>query len=216
MECYLINIRVYDNEIAFRLRGPDGSGNGAYVTIINSIAYNNEKVFRIEDDLELLHIYNGTFNKRPGDVYFQNVSGGYNPAGFDLRNCLFKESKPPDAADPSNLISQDWFFIDPQNHDYHLASASPAIDSGVNITEVTEDFDGHPRLPGFYDVGAYEFQIATGMMIPQEKDIIPQNHFFSNYPNPFNSQTRIRFSLKRSARVKLSIFNLHNHVKFHF
>lgn len=48
-------------------------------------------------------------------------------------------------------------FVDPNTDDYHLASGSPAVDTGTPLTEVTDDLDGQPRSQGRgYDIGAYE------------------------------------------------------------
>ena len=39
--------------------------------------------------------------------------------------------------------------------------------------------------------------------------VIPESHYLSaNYPNPFNSETKIGFHLPRAARVVLSVYNL--------
>ena len=204
VECRMSNVKVYNNEIAFRLRGP-GSRGGAYVTVINSIAYNNVKVFRTEDDLELLHIYNGTFDKNSNNDYFQNVSGGYDPTGFELKNSLFMGTKPSDASDPSNLLAENSFFIDAVNNDYHLVANSPAINSGVDIPEVTEDFDGNPRVNGSYDVGAFEYAEATGFEFITS--ISEGFELYNNFPNPFNPETNISFSIGETSRVTLQIYN---------
>ena len=206
IECNMNAIRVHENEIAFRLRGDTGNGS-AHVTMMNVVAYENDKTFRTEDNVELLHVYNCTFQKSSGGVYFKNVSGGYDPTGFDLRNCLFMGTKPGDASDPSNLSADDSFFIAANAHDYHLAQNSPAIDAGIDILQVTNDFDGNPRFPGSYDAGAYEFGNSTGFIFDQ--GIIPgQIKLFHNYPNPFNPNTRIAVQLKKPLRIKLVIYNL--------
>ncbi|GEM_PF-1896069 len=206
VECVISGVNVYHNEIAFRLRGP-GSRGGAHVTIINAIAYDNVKIFRTEDDIELLHIYNGTFDNDGGGVYFQNVSGGYDQNGFDLRNSLFMNSKPSDAADPSNLSADSSFFADVASRDYHLLPGAPAIDAGDDIPEVTIDFDGNPRFSGEYDVGAFEYQSVTGLP-GSDNRLVSQYYLQPNYPNPFNPSTTIPFILNRPAQVQLEIFNL--------
>jgi hypothetical protein len=204
VECKMSNIKVYNNEIAFRLRGP-GSRGGAYVTIINCIAYDNEKIFRAEDDLELLHIYNSSFDKNSNDDYFENAGGGYNPNGFELKNSLFMGSKPSDASDPSNLSANSSFFVNSANNDYHLVTNSPAINSGVDIEEVTEDFDENPRISGSYDVGAYEYIGPTG--IDLFSAAFSGYELDNNYPNPFNPSTTISFTIGKVSDVTLEIYN---------
>jgi uncharacterized repeat protein (TIGR01451 family) len=54
-------------------------------------------------------------------------------------------------------IRADPDFVNPDANNYHLASASAAIDRGVD-TGIYDDLDGNPRPQGAgYDIGAYEF-----------------------------------------------------------
>jgi hypothetical protein len=49
-------------------------------------------------------------------------------------------------------------FMNPELADFHLQSASPAINAGINTSEVTFDLDGVERpVNGITDIGAYEF-----------------------------------------------------------
>ncbi len=49
-------------------------------------------------------------------------------------------------------------FVNPTGKDYHLSAASPAIDVGTTLADVTDDLEGQLRPSGFgYDIGAYEF-----------------------------------------------------------
>ena len=58
----------------------------------------------------------------------------------------------------NNLEGTNPMFVNPSAEDFHLSSASPAIDAGTTITAVTGDISGMPRPQGTkYDVGAYEF-----------------------------------------------------------
>ncbi|MBN1994237.1 MAG: hypothetical protein JW953_16185 [Anaerolineae bacterium] len=53
-------------------------------------------------------------------------------------------------------------FLDPAGDDYHLSTASPAIDHGQDVG-VTTDLDGNSRPVGAgFDIGAYEYQSASG------------------------------------------------------
>ena len=206
VDCRMDKILVYNSEVAFRLRGP-GSRGGAHVTISNCIAYDNVKIFRTEDDIELLHIYNGTFDKTEDDDYFQNVSGGYVQSGFELLNCLFMGLKPSDANHSSNMSADNSFFVDAPNRNYHLNPNSPAINNGIDIAVVTTDFDNISRVAGNYDIGAYEYDTSTkiqGELNPKIREF----KLFNNYPNPFNPSTNISFNIVHASLVTLEIYNL--------
>jgi len=66
-------------------------------------------------------------------------------------------------------IGSDPFFVDLNNHDYHLLPDSPCIDSGDPnyIAEPNEtDLDGNPRIiGGRIDMGAYESPLQAGAKI---------------------------------------------------
>jgi parallel beta-helix repeat protein len=48
-------------------------------------------------------------------------------------------------------------------NNYHLIAGSPAIDKGTSTNAPATDLDGNPRPSGSgYDIGAYEFQFASG------------------------------------------------------
>ena len=56
------------------------------------------------------------------------------------------------------ITGQDPRYLAPGAGDYHLRADSPAIDTGINIADVTEDIDGEarPHGPGV-DIGADEY-----------------------------------------------------------
>ena len=47
-------------------------------------------------------------------------------------------------------------------YDFHLTTASPAINAGVSVTGFTTDYDGGSRADGRFDIGAYEFGAVSG------------------------------------------------------
>ncbi len=57
-----------------------------------------------------------------------------------------------------NLPSTDPKLVNASTFDFHLQSGSPAIDTGLTLSDVTVDYDGHVRPQGAaYDIGAYEY-----------------------------------------------------------
>jgi hypothetical protein len=70
------------------------------------------------------------------------------------------------------------------------------------------DVFGSPRVLGSgVDIGAGEWdpnpsEVAT-------ETIYPSGQVLSNYPNPFNPETTISYTLQKDSRVTLHIFNSH-------
>jgi len=164
VETVFDGVIVYDNYIAFRLRGGTGYRGGAWVTIKNAVVFDSDKAVRYEDDIENLHIYNMTFGNGIGRFF---ESAGGHGDGFQVLNCLFLASEVPNqAADASNLAVGADSFKNVSANDYHLEPDSSAIDAGVLISEVTVDQDGDPRPIGqSYDVGADEYDNSQSMVI---------------------------------------------------
>ena len=71
-----------------------------------------------------------------------------------------------------NGISGDPLFTNPSALDFHINSNSPAIDKGVTLTNVTNDFDGNSRPAGSgYDIGAYEYGSTAGTSLGTKLNI---------------------------------------------
>ncbi len=146
-------VTVYDSEIAFRLRGLVDRGN-AVVDLMNVVMYDVDYGVRYEDDITDLHIFNCTFGNNISSDF---ISAGGHGDGFLVQNCLFYNSKPSEASDPSN-IHDNSNFVDVNNHDYQLTAGSPAIDAGIDIDSVENDRLDNSRPVGEgYDCGAYEY-----------------------------------------------------------
>jgi hypothetical protein len=76
-------------------------------------------------------------------------------------NLIFLEpGRTVDPADyPGDVVNKDPLFIDPASGDYHLKAGSPAIDAGMDLSEVDRDLDGGARpINGKWDIGAYEYK----------------------------------------------------------
>jgi hypothetical protein len=102
-------------------------------------------------------------------------------APIEVRNNIFYNSEIEDihfdsgvpqqevTLDHNLLSSTDPKFVNPTAGNFHLQSNSPAINAGVTITNVTDDFDGISRPQGgAYDIGAYEY--FSGSTIPGDLD----------------------------------------------
>lgn len=50
--------------------------------------------------------------------------------------------------------------------DGRLPAGSPAIDRGQTVAQITDDFEGHPRVAP-YDIGAYEFASSASVQPPR-------------------------------------------------
>ena len=159
--CLLDGITAYNNEIAFRLRKP------AMVTVQNCVMYNNAVALRAENLKESLTANNNTFglnNKR------QLKWIGIMPRRLKMfNNLLVSQRLPVLLARDLVLRAANWtvpqretgsYFIDAENSDYHLKAASPAIDSGkdMSLIKIITDRDNKKRPQGAgYDLGAFEY-----------------------------------------------------------
>ena len=68
--------------------------------------------------------------------------------------------------DSGTLIYQgDPGFVNPANHDYHIAAGSPVIDKGID-TWISVDMDGWSRTGGETDIGADEYVDTLKVYLP--------------------------------------------------
>jgi len=59
---------------------------------------------------------------------------------------------------PGDIWQTDPRFVNPAQNDFHLKSDSPAIDAGIELVSVVNDFEGNPRPRGpRNDIGAFEW-----------------------------------------------------------
>ena len=96
-------------------------------------------------------------------------------------------------------IDSDPLFVDATNGDYHLTEFSPCIDTGDPNSPL--DPDGT-----IADMGAFYYDQSVSV----QDEIIQSSilNKLSNYPNPFNPSTTIKFSIQNDSNVELTIYNI--------
>ena len=151
---------VHDSEIAFRLRGPGSTANGAWVRIQNAIVHDVSFGFRYEDNIENLRIWNDTIGTGVTNPIWAASSTS---SGLDVQNLLVLGSTlPAEASGFSNMAAPSTAFVNAAGQDYRLAEGALAIDTGITLSDVAFDFASTPRPQGSaYDIGAYEHIVTT-------------------------------------------------------
>jgi hypothetical protein len=104
------------------------------------------------------NIKNNIFFDIPGQTVY--LVDNQSKIGLDIGyNCIFRSDgkQPPGSPSPHDLWQVDPIFVNPAADDFHLLPSSPAIDKGITLSNVLDDFEGKPRPQGNgYDMGAYE------------------------------------------------------------
>jgi len=171
--------------------------------LTNSIMNNPENTYEIA-----LSYYNGLVSEL--DVSHCNILGGedaiYNQNGANIVNWL------------EGNIDEDPLFLLSGDDPYQLSELSSCIDTGTPDTTGLflppwdllynhRVWDGDEDGIAIIDMGCYEFG-ADSYVDATENQIPNTQYQLSNYPNPFNPETKIVFDLPESGQVKLEIYNI--------
>jgi len=106
-------------------------------------------------------------------------------------------------------ITSDPSWSGDESFPYNLNSSSLCINAGtpdttgLNLPEY--DLSGNPRIyQDIIDMGAFEWDGTVSA-----NDLLVMKDFnLSNYPNPFNPDTRISFSIPGDSNIEISIYNI--------
>lgn len=96
--------------------------------------------------------------------YSINVDDSISQQGADIGyNMMYRSDarSPSGSYYPTDLWRVNPMFVNLTSGDFHLQPSSPAVDAGISLAIVTNDFDGTLRPQGArYDIGAYELLVS--------------------------------------------------------
>ena len=153
---------------------------GSEIMILNSILWNN-------DDFQIG--FYEEFTPCEATISYSDIEGG--EAGIVTNN-----NGTVNWMDGN--MDVDPLFVDEGNGDYNLQSTSPCIDAGDPVSSL--DPDGT-----IADMGAWFYNQGSAI---EDNEIENVNCNLSNYPNPFNPLTTIKFDIKENENGILIIFNM--------
>ena len=118
---------------------------------------------------------------------------------------VFLSWEPPDNIDPKYFLGYNVY------RNFSLLNSSPiAITNFLDISAIP-DYDNIYNVSAVYYVGESE-AISTNIKTPvsdNNSNILPLTTMLhTNYPNPFNPETNISFSVKEPSVVSIEIFNI--------
>ncbi|RMD65646.1 T9SS C-terminal target domain-containing protein [Candidatus Parcubacteria bacterium] len=192
------NIKVYNNTIYENQQSLTGSSIGPSIIVPS---------FSGSEDVSNVTISNNLIVTTSGQVHVMVSSSGPNIVVDN--NLYWPQGNGIEGTSDSRALFADPMLVNPAALDFHLDANSPAVDAGLTLAMVTEDFDGTPRPQGAaYDIGAFEFTLGPTSVEDGEVSAPRSFELLQNYPNPFNPSTQITFVVPQEGRVKLTIYNV--------
>lgn len=144
-----------------------GAGNKAF----NNIVYGNKHGIGVDYYSNGAKIYNNTiYNNTPGYAVTMGVSS--TASNTDIRNNIFWQNGGDiinngggaSGTTSSNNLATNPYFQNAAAGNFQLQSGSPAVDQGLALSDVPNDFVGtlRPQLKA-YDIGAYEYAVTDNI-----------------------------------------------------
>ena len=117
-------------------------------------------------------------------------------------------------------IDENPLFVGTGEHPYSLSEDSPCIDAGIPDTtglnlppwDIIGNYriwDGDGDEVAIIDMGAYEY--GAPPYVDVDVNVIvqtPEVLLYQNFPNPFNPETTILFSIPNDSEIELNIYNI--------
>jgi hypothetical protein len=164
------------------------------------------------------------YNERSVEIAINPMDGIGIPTTLTLNNNLIRNGYSDIWQGPGSTINYSTTNItgnplflggdDIHNPQYYsLSSASPCIDAGTpdisSLSLLPYDLAGNVRVwNSVIDMGCYEFGAPPAT---NDDPVAPQlsgGISATNYPNPFNPETSIRFHLPQSGLTEICVYNL--------
>jgi hypothetical protein len=116
-------------------------------------------------------------------------------------------------------LDADPVFENPLILDYHLDDSSPCIGTAVDSIEVNGvmcycplyDIEGNPRpnpAGSVPDMGAFESPLAVSGIEDYLSQVPKTYSLEQNFPNPFNPNTIIKYSIPLTSNVVIKVFDI--------
>ena len=216
IDCYESSPKIINNVIA------DNTQDGIYCytnsspDITNNTIVNNSETgifcYQICNPEIVNNIFHGNSQQAYDIVvhpYDENTS--HPKVSYSLLETMESELQPEIQIGNGNIFAGTPSFTNGGDQDYTITENSDAIDLGTPNTIGLDlpDFciDGTARiLNERVDIGAYEYNPNSS--ISDNGAINSYKLVSTNYPNPFNPETVISFSIPQNSNVEISIHNM--------
>ncbi|MDO9578253.1 MAG: FlgD immunoglobulin-like domain containing protein [Candidatus Cloacimonadales bacterium] len=216
----LISENYSNNDCVMNVFG-DGANDFVNCTFANN--HSDNSTIKAYGDISLKNCI--LWNNTNYEIYMVDETSIGNTYQLDIDYCIIKNGEAGIYnQNNANIINwgegnldEDPLFLLSGDDPYQLTESSPCIDTGTpdttglflppwDLLHHQRIWDGDGNGSAIIDMGCYEFG-ADSVGVTQH--LIPNTPYqMTNYPNPFNPETKIAFNLPESGEVQVEIFNI--------